>query len=91
METKADRGDLPTPAKVLNGYKVKDIIKRYRDEITVKKRSADTETYILDAFMRLPIANLTLAQITPAHFSTYRDKRLKDVKAGTVNRSDLKS
>ena len=86
METKADRGDLPTPIRVLNGYKVKDILERYRDEVTVKKRSADTETYILDAFIRLPIANLTLAQITPAHFSTYRDKRLKEVKAGTVNR-----
>ena len=86
MEIKADRGDLPTPVKVLDGYKVKDILARYRDEITPKKRSRDTETYILDAFLRKPIANLTLAQITPAHFSAYRDKRLKDVKAGTVNR-----
>jgi integrase len=86
METKADRGELPTPVKVLDRFKVKDVIERYRDEITVKKRSANTETYILDAFLRQPIANLTLAQVTPAHFSTYRDKRLKEVKAGTVNR-----
>lgn len=86
MEVKADRGDLPTPVRVLAQYTVKDVLERYRDEITVKKRSADTETYILDAFMREPIAKLSLAQITPAHFSTYRDKRLKDVKAGTVNR-----
>ncbi|MCB9995520.1 MAG: site-specific integrase [Rhodospirillales bacterium] len=86
MEVKADRGDLPTPVRVLAQYTVKDVLERYRDEITVKKRSADTETYILDAFMRKPIAKLSLAQITPAHFSTYRDKRLKDVKAGTVNR-----
>lgn len=86
MEVKADRGDLPTPVKILDSYKVKDILERYRDEITVKKRSADTETYILDAFIRLPIASLTLAQITPAHFSAYREKRIKDVKPGTVNR-----
>lgn len=90
MESKADRGDLPTPIKVLESYMVKDILERYRDQITVKKRSANTETYILDAFMRLPIASLTLAQITPAHFSTYREKRLKDVKPGTVNREAVR-
>jgi len=86
MEAKADRGELPTPVKVLDAHKVKDILTRYRDEITPKKRSADTEVYLLDAFLREPIANLTLAQITPAHFSTYREKRLKAVKPGTVNR-----
>lgn len=86
METKADRGDLPTPVKVLDGYKLSDILERYRDEITVKKRSADTETYLLNAFIRQPIAKLTLAQITASHFVTYRDKRLKLVKPGTVNR-----
>lgn len=86
METKADRGDMPTPVKVLDKYKVRDIVERYRDEITPQKRSADTEAYLLNAFLRQPIANLTLAQITPSHFSAYRDKRLKGVKAGTVNR-----
>lgn len=86
METKADRGDLPTPVKVLDGYKLSDILERYRDEITVKKRSADTETYLLNAFIRQPIAKLTLAQITTSHFITYRDKRLKEVKPGTANR-----
>ncbi|MCM2344950.1 MAG: site-specific integrase [Alphaproteobacteria bacterium] len=86
METKADRGDMPTPVKFLEGYKVKDVLERYRDEITIKKLSAHSETCLLNAFMRQPIANLTLAQITPAHFSAYRDKRLKDVKPGTVNR-----
>ena len=86
METKADRGDLPTPIKVLNGYKVRDILERYRDKVTVKKRSADTETYLINAFLREPIANLTLAQITSAHFSKHREERLKQVKPGTVNR-----
>ncbi len=86
MEVKADRGELPTPVKVLDKYRVRDILERYRDEITPQKRSANTEAYILNAFLRQPIANLTLAQVAPSHFSTYRDKRLKDVKAGTVNR-----
>lgn len=33
MDTKADRGDLPTPVKVLDAHKVRDIIERYRDKI----------------------------------------------------------
>ena len=50
VESKADRGDLPTSIKVLDGIKVRDLIERYRDEITVKKRCAYTETYLLNAF-----------------------------------------
>ncbi len=86
METKLDRGDLPTPVKVLDSYKLKDILERYRDEITVRKRSMETEAYILNAFIRNPIAKLTLAQLKASHFVTYREKRLKQVKPGTVNR-----
>ena len=86
MEVKADRGELPTPIKVLEGYRVRDILERYRDEITVKKRSADTEIYIINAFLREPIANLTLVKINTAHFTKYRQERLKKIKPGTINR-----
>lgn len=86
MEVKADRGELPTPIKVLESYKVRDILERYRDEISVKKRSADTEIYIINALLREPIVNLTLAKITTAHFTKHRAERLKKVKPGTINR-----
>ena len=86
METKADRGDMPISVKELSAHKVSDIIKRYRDEIVVKKRSCETETYMLNAFLKDPISNLTFAQITKAHFATYRDKRSRTVKAATINR-----
>lgn len=86
MEVKADRGELPTPIKVLEGYRVRDILERYRDEITAKKRSADTEVYIINAFLREPIANLTLVKINTAHFTKYQQERLKKIKPGTINR-----
>lgn len=66
MEIKADRGDLPTPLKVLDSYKVKDILVKYRDEIVPKKLGAKIETYILNAFLRQPMVNLSLAQINQA-------------------------
>ncbi len=86
METKADRGDMPISIRELSAYKVADIIKRYRDEAVIKKRSCEAETYLLNAFLRAPIANLTFAQVTKAHFVSYRNKRIKIVKPATVNR-----
>lgn len=86
MEVRADRGELPTPVKVLDSYKLSDILLRYRDEISVNKRSHDNERHILNALMRQPFANLSLAEITAAKFCDYRDMRLKVVQAGTIRR-----
>ena len=86
MEVKADRGELPAPIKMLDAYTVKAILERYRDEVSVKKRSHDSEKYLLNKLMQQPFANLTLAQITASKFSEYRDKRLKEVQPGTVRR-----
>lgn len=86
MEVKADRGELPAPVKVLDSHKLKDILKRYRDEISVKKRSHNTEKHILNALMRQPFATLSLAEITSAKFCDYRDMRLKVVQPGTIRR-----
>lgn len=86
MEVRADRGELPTPVKVLDSYKLSDILLRYRDEISVKKRSHDNERHILNALMRQPFASVSLAAITSAKFCDYRDMRLKVVQAGTIRR-----
>lgn len=46
IETKLDRGELPTPVKALEGHKLKHIIIRYRDEISVKKKSYHSHSFI---------------------------------------------
>ncbi len=86
MEIKADRGELPTPTKELGKHTVRSILERYRDEISVKKKSHDNERHILNALMRQPFAPLSLAEIRAAKFADYRDMRLKTVKAGTIRR-----
>lgn len=86
MEARADRGELPASVKVLDRYKVRDVIERYRDEVTVKKKSCDTETSILNAFLRQPMADYTLSKISLSDFASYREARLQTVKPGTVNR-----
>lgn len=86
MEGKADRGDLPVSMKVLDGHKVRDIIERYRDEISIKKKSYDSEIFILNAFLRQPLAGWSLNKIQAHDFANYREQRLISVKPGTVNR-----
>jgi hypothetical protein len=78
METQADRGALPTPTKVLEQHKVRTIIERYRDEISVKKKSHNTEIYILNAFLRQPLADYSLAEISATDFFKYRERRLSN-------------
>lgn len=86
MEAKADRGDMPAPLKSLERHKVRDVIERYRDEVSVKKKSHNTEIFILNAFLRQPMAEYRIARISASDFSRYREDRLKAVKPGTVNR-----
>lgn len=69
-----DRGELSIPIKVLNSYLLKDILKRYRDEVTINRLSAYTETYIINAFIRQPIAHLNLAEVNISHFSLHKDE-----------------
>lgn len=86
MEAKADRGDLPASTKELDKFTVRDVLERYRDKVVTDKKGFEVETYIINAFLRQPMASLTLAQVTSAHFSKYRDKRLREVQPVTVNR-----
>lgn len=86
MEVKLDRGDMPVSRKELSSIKISTIIERYRDEISVKKKSHNSEKFILNAFLKTDIASMTLSQVHNSDFAKYRDRRLKGVKAGTANR-----
>lgn len=85
-ESQLDRGEMPASPRALDGHTVRGIIERYRDEVSIKKLSHNTEKYILDAFLRTPLADQPLAQVTSSDFSSFREERLKLVKPGTVNR-----
>jgi len=86
IEAKMDRGDLPTKAEELHRHRLKDILIKYKDEISIKKLSYNSEVHIINALIRKPFASLSLKQLNASHFSAYRDQRLKTVKPGTVNR-----
>jgi len=64
-----------------------DLLKRYRDDVSPKKRGARWEVTRLNRMMRDPLlAYIRLTDIGPRHFSAWRDQRLKQVSGSTVNR-----
>jgi type I restriction enzyme R subunit len=61
-------------------------VSRYRDEVVPRKRGADRETLTLNAFLRHPLAQVALSDVTTGMVSAYCAERLQRVKPGTLNR-----
>lgn len=79
------KGDLDAGLDVLHRTSLATLIERYRDTVTIHKKSAASETVLIDALLRQPFTGLSLAALTPRHFADYRDARLRKVKSSTIN------
>ena len=86
VESLADRRGLSSDPRALDNLTLGDLLVRYRDTVAIAKRSAPVETVILTAFLRHRLACITLANLSPAHFSAYRDERLGQVEPSTIIR-----
>lgn len=86
IEREIDTGQIRTASNILQSMIVGDLLRRYRDEVMLNKRSADVETYIVDRFLRHSLASSLLARLNGSDISRYRDERLEIVKGGTVHR-----
>jgi len=86
IEREIDTGQIRTASNILQSMIVGDLLRRYRDEVMLNKRSADVETYIVDRFLRHSLASSLLARLNGSDISRYRDERLETVKGGTVHR-----
>jgi len=85
-EVAADRQELGGNRSELKKLTLRELVHRYRHEVVAKKKSAQVETIVLDAFARHPICNKTLSALKMADFVRYRDERLEEVAAATVRR-----
>jgi integrase len=85
-ELDAERRGLATDHKALSRLSVAEIMVRYRNEIVPRKRGADRETIFIEAFLRQPIAQVAVGNLTTGMVSAYCASRLLTVKPSSVNR-----
>jgi integrase len=62
------------------------LVERYRDTVSVRKRGYEVERIVLNAFLRHRICRKPLSEVGPSDFASYRDERLKAIKASTLKR-----
>jgi integrase len=86
MEAQAQRGALPVNRKALDGMTLGCLVRRYKREVVPSKKGVEIERIILDAFLRHPICQKKLSNLTPADFAAYRDQRLGEITAKSLKR-----
>lgn len=64
----------------------RDALERYGKEVSPGKKGCRFELLRLAAFAREPWADQWLSRLTPAHLSAWRDRRLRVVTPGSVQR-----
>ena len=62
------------------------LVTRYINSVTIRKRSAAAETLVLRAFCRHRICTTPISDLTTSHFASYRDERLNKLKPSSVRR-----
>ena len=88
IEARIDRSELPHRYRKSQRLTLGDLLRRYRDEVTPRKRSSRQESCRLARLLSHPMAAVPLGKLTPGLFATFRDDRLKGVQSQTV-RHDL--
>ena len=86
IERELDSGCEIIDRSILTTTSLSDMMKRYRDTITIHKRRCKIETYCINAFLRHKCSTLMLSEITSKTFAKYRDERLNDVTPSTLHR-----
>jgi integrase len=86
MEVQADRRDLPPDPKALQRITLGELVLRYRDTVTPKKKGSQIERIVLSRFVRHPICSKRLSELRPGDFAAYRDERLKEIKPASLKR-----
>jgi integrase len=85
LESEIDKGQFVNVSEAQRTT-LGDVIGRYLTEVTPSMKGASEDTIRLNAIMRKPIAQWSMANLSSARIASYRDERLKEVSAGTVIR-----
>jgi integrase len=85
-ERSIDRAELPTDIKELKRLTVADLLKRYEQEITPRKRGAVFERSRIRQLLAHRMSQTSLSNLSGATVTQYRDDRLKVIKPPSVRR-----
>jgi integrase len=86
MDRRADRKDLDgITCPEADNATVHDLIEKYLSEVASEKPSHEIQSYILRSFQRHRIAKISIRDLTPLDFTTYKEERLAEVSATTFN------
>jgi integrase len=85
-EAEIDRRGLHPDRSVLEQQTVGELLIRYRDTVTIHKRSAASEQSLIGYLLKQKVTDYALAHATPDTFRQFRDTRLREVSGGTVRR-----
>jgi integrase len=84
-EAHLERGEDVQPSKAARET-LGELVIRYRDTVSIRKKGFAIEAAILGAFLRQPICRKPAAAVTNADFARYRDQRLANVLPVTLSR-----
>jgi integrase len=86
LERQADRHELPTDPRVLQNVTLGDLVRRYRDTVSPRKKTAATEAIVLNVFLTRQICCRRLSELRTEDFARYRDQRLQAIKPTSLKR-----
>jgi len=86
MEILADKGKLGKAHQNLGKLTVRDLLLRYLNEVSSRKKGYDREIHAINALLREEFAGQAINEVTPSVFAAYRDRRLNEVQGTSIRR-----
>ena len=88
MEYQIDKGVFHQPLNTKEAT-LRELLERYRKEITPHKKSQKPESYRIKGFLKSSLADRYVSNLRSSDFASYRDARLKLGKAGNTVKQEL--
>ncbi|MDO9204100.1 MAG: hypothetical protein Q8S46_09370 [Methylotenera sp.] len=77
MESEIDGGIIAEQVKVNIKVLLRELLERYKNEVTIHKKHSSVEAYRINFWLRHPIANLPITDIKSSDIAKWREERLK--------------
>src|SRR5690606_29443600 len=87
VELGLDRTLLPSDPRVLRQISLGDLVRRYMEAVSPRKKSCEIERIELRAFLRHQICAKKVSELRTVDFADYRDERLRAVKPTSLKRT----